>query len=178
LIYNKRNFHNATFCIWTEIDFNEIQNLKLNHTSKSGSGYIFNKEGVFRISNHWGRVSNCRWRLLPLTKFKNQYKIVAFAKWENFFSNDERAKLFYITVEIDSNKVDFQHAQNKNYSGKEVIRNTNDTAKIIRLITYIFKDTSWAKHLNYTDYLKLQKEVIYKLVYEERSWISIKQDYL
>lgn len=178
MIYNKYNFHNATFCIWIEIASSEIETLKINHTSKSGSGYIFNEIGVYRISNHWGRVSNCRWRLIPLSHFKNQNKTIAFAKWNDFLPNDEKAKLFYITINIASKTVNFEHAQNTNYSGKEVLRNANETTKIIRLITDILSDATWAKHLKYNDYNALQKEVIHKLVYEEQSWISIKKNYL
>lgn len=178
MIYNKRNFHNSTFCIWIEVESPEIEKLEINLTSKSGSGYIFIEAGVYRISNHWGRVSNCRWRLIPFSDFKNQNRTIAFAKWSDFLPNDEKAKLFYITVSLDFKTINFEHAQNKNYNGKEFLRNAGETTKIIRLISEILKDANWAKHLKHDNYEALKEEVIHKLVYEEQSWIFIKQNYL
>ena len=61
--YNKTNFHKHTFCIFQEVDFELIKNLKLNFKSKSGSSYYFVENGVYRLSNHWSRVANCKWRL-------------------------------------------------------------------------------------------------------------------
>ena len=61
--YNKTNFHKHTFCIFKEVDFETIQNLKPNYKSKSGSSYFFTDQGVYRLSNHWGRAANCKWRL-------------------------------------------------------------------------------------------------------------------
>jgi hypothetical protein len=161
-----------------EVESSETENLKINLTSKSGSGYIFIEDGVYRISNHWGRVSNCRWRFIPLSAFKNQNKTIAFAKWSDFLPNNEKAKLFYITVSLDFKTINFEHAQNKNYSGKEVLRNAGETTKIIRLISEILSNANWAKHLKHNNYHALQEEVIHKLVYEEQSWIAIKQNYL
>ena len=48
--YNKYNFHNHTFCIWNEVDFDKIKELKINYKSKSGSSYIFTEIGVYRIN--------------------------------------------------------------------------------------------------------------------------------
>ena len=40
-LYNKYNFHNNTFCIWNQVDFEIIEKLKINFKSKSGSTLIF-----------------------------------------------------------------------------------------------------------------------------------------
>ena len=88
--YTKDNFHSHTFCLWKEVLMNEIKDFKINYTSQSGSQYIFKPEGLYRISNHWGRVANCHWRLVPISEFKNQKKTVAFAYWNDFY-----AKIFY-----------------------------------------------------------------------------------
>ena len=61
--YNKTNFHKHTFCIFHEVDFDVVKELKPNYTSKSGSSYYFVESGVYRFSNHWGRAANCKWRL-------------------------------------------------------------------------------------------------------------------
>jgi hypothetical protein len=177
-MYTKHNFHNGTFCIWKEVKKEEIASYKIHYSSKSGSEYFFTETGVYRISNHWGRVSNCRWRLLPLSDFKNQNKTVAFANWDGFLPNDEEAKLFYITVNLPAKEVSFEHAQNKNYSGKEVLRNASDTTKRIQIITEIYREDSWAKYLNYQDYNKLQIEVIEKLINQNKTWLEIKKEYL
>ena len=109
--YTKLNFHSHTFCIWNEVPFETIKDAKISYTSKSGSQYIFSKEGLYRIANHWGRVANCHWRLAPITQFKNQDITVAFANWNNFYSNDDTAKLFFIKINEVSQEVNFFHKE-------------------------------------------------------------------
>ena len=68
--YNKNNFHKHTFCEFTEVDATTISNIEWHYKSKSGSGYCFTEQGVYRISNHWGRAANCRWRLISRASSK------------------------------------------------------------------------------------------------------------
>ena len=100
--YNKTNFHKHTFCEFIEVDTNAIPNIEWHYKSKSGSGYCFTEQGVYRISNHWGRAANCRWRLISSAssntssraKINNSQHRIGYAKWTDFYPNNETEKLF------------------------------------------------------------------------------------
>ncbi len=175
--YNKYNFHNHTFCIWNEVDFVEIKELKINYKSKSGSSYIFTEIGVYRISNHWGRASNCRWRLNSSTNYKNQNTSVGFAKWIDFLPNDETSKLFFIKINFETNQVDFFHKNSSEYDGKTILRNANQTSKIIQNIKIVFNETAWSKHLQFNDLNFLRKEICLELINSEKKLIEIKRTF-
>jgi hypothetical protein len=176
--YSKHNFHKHTFCIWKEVLFDEISNLKISYTSQSGSRYIFTLEGLYRISNHWGRVSNCHWRLIPLNNFKSQNTIVGYANWTDFYSNDDSSKLFFIKIEDKTEEINFYHKQSIDTQNKVVIRNAKDTAKTIRIIKEVMNESDWAKYLKYDDIEILRKEVVNELVNTNKSFLEIKKKYL
>ena len=177
-IYNKLNFHSHTFCIWKEVLFNEINNRKISYKSKSGSQYIFSSDGLYRISNHWGRVANCHWRLIPLDKFKNQNTIVGFARWADFYSNDDRSKLFFIKVDFETGEVNFYHKLNQENQEKVILRNAKETAETIKTIKKVLTQTDWAKYLKYEDLEVFRKKIVNELVYSENRFIEIKRQYL
>lgn len=176
-IYSQKNFHKHTFCLWQEVSFDDIKGLDKNHNSKSGSGYIFVENGVYRISNHWGRVANCRWRLLPLENYKNQQTKVGFASWNDFYMNDEVSKLFFINVDFATNEIHFFHQLSEKYDGKKTLRTASETSKTIKIIKEIMTETSWSKHLEFDDLNVLRKEVIFKLLHTDNSFATIKKDY-
>lgn len=176
--YNKLNFHSYTFCIWKEVEIDEIESLKINYTSKSGSRYIFTSEGLYRISNHWGRVANCHWRLIPLVEFKNQNTTVAFARWTDFYSNDDSSKLFFIKINFVTNEVNFYHKLTLENNEESILRNAKETSKIIRTIKEILTDNSWAKHIKYQDLVVLRNEIILELIKTKKTIIEIKRKYL
>ena len=175
--YSKYNFHSHTFCIWKEVPFADIKDLKINYTSQSGSQYIFSPEGLYRISNHWGRVANCHWRLIPLNEFKSQSTTVGFANWSDFYSNDDASKLFFIQVDWDLKEVNFYHKDSAQKE-KVILRNAKDTAKNIRTIKEVMLQTDWAKYLIYTDLEVLRKEVITALITTNKSFVEVKKAYL
>ncbi len=175
--YNNTNFHSHTFCIWNEVSVAEIQDLKLHFKSKHDSQYYFTTDGVYRHSDHWGRVANCHWRLIPLTHFKNQRNTVAFANWSDFYSNDDSAKLFFIKVNEETQEVNFYHKQTAEITDNEVFRNAKETAKTIRTIKEVLTETDWAKHLNFDDLEKLRKEVVEDLVNSTKTFLEIKKRY-
>lgn len=177
--YTKLNFHKHTFCIWKEVAFTEISDLKISYISQSGSQYIFTAEGLYRISNHWGRVANCHWRLIPLAQFKSQHTIVGFAKWVDFYSNDDTSKLFFIKVDTETREVNFYHKESSsNDQAKVVLRNAKETAKTIKIIKQVLTESDWAKHLKYADLEVLRKEVVSELSNSDRSFLEIKKQYL
>lgn len=175
--YNQKNFHKYTFCLWQEIPFTEIQSLFINHKSKSGSQYIFTTKGVYRISNHWGRAANCRWRLQPLENYKNQQIKVGFAHWTDFYPNNEIENLFFIQVNFNTNEITFNHKAAPAYNKTYTLRNAAQTSKIIKLIKQILTETTWAKHLNYNNIDTLRREIINKLLTTKSSFFDIKKQF-
>lgn len=173
--YTKFNFHSHTFCIWTEVLFETKQDTKINFKSKSGSQYLFTEEGVYRISNHWGRVANCRWRLEPLINYKSQQTKVGYAKWTQFFLNDETSKLFFVKVDFERKEINFYHKESSNYDGKAVLRNVNETAKTIKIIKQVLNETAWSNYLEFQDLTELRKVIVEKLTHSERSFLEIKK---
>lgn len=183
--FNKTNFHKHTFCIFTEVGFDAIKDLKPNYYSNSGSRYYFTIAGVFRVSNHWGRAANCRWKLnsvLKKTTIDENKKLVrykiGFAKWTDFYPNNEQENLFYIEVNFETKSIDFQHKYTANYTENLVCRNANETAKRIKICKEVLLETSWANHLNFTCIKKLRKEIINELCCTNKSFIEIKRNYI
>ncbi len=176
--FNQSNFHKRTFCIWKEVDYLEISDLKINYKSKSGSQYIFSKEGIYRISNHWGRVADCHWRLIPLGLFKNQNITVAYANLVDFHTYDDSAKLFFIRVDITKADVNFYHKDMVLPNEKVLLRDAKETAKTLKIIKEILNDTLWAKYLKYESITDLRRDIIQNLVTSSESFISLKKRYL
>lgn len=178
--YNKTNFHKHTFCEFIEVDTAAIPNIEWYYKSKSGSGYCFTDEGVYRISNHWGRAANCRWRLISSSnsKINNSQNRIGYAKWTDFYPNSETENFFYVEVNFDTKEVTFQHKNNPNYDGKDVLRNAPETAKVIRQIKEILESDTWAKYLDFDDLEVLRKEIILKLIQTSTSFAEIKRSLL
>ena len=176
--YTKFNFHSHTFCIWREVPLVEIDGLKISYTSQSGSQYIFTVKGLYRISNHWGRVANCHWRLVPMSDFKNQSITVAFAHWTDFYANDDGSKLFFVKVNWDTKEVSFYHKLTSEIEENIVLRNAKETAKTIRTIKMVLTQNDWAKYLKYTDFEVLRHEIVAELVNSNKSFLEIKKCYL
>ncbi|WP_288982057.1 hypothetical protein [uncultured Flavobacterium sp.] len=182
--YNKTNFHKHTFCEFREVTFDEISDVIIHHKSKSGSSYSFNDEGVYRISNHWGRAANCRWRLISRassnsnSKINNNQSRIGFAKWVDFYPNNDTEKLFYIEVDFESNDVIFQHKNNPNFDGKSIVRNASETAKVIRQIKEILETTTWASYYEIENIQLTRKKIIESLLKTNLSLAEIKRNIL
>ncbi len=176
--YTRLNFHSHTFCIWKEVPFAQIKALSISYTSQSGSQYIFTPEGLYRISNHWGRVANCHWRLIPLKEFKNQNITVGFAHWTDFYSNDDTSRLFFIRMDWQTHEVNFYHKLSAAENEKLILRNAKETAKTIRTIREVLSQEDWAKHLKYDDFEALRTEVVGELVNSNKTFLEVKKPFL
>jgi hypothetical protein len=173
--------------VFKEVDSNAIQNLKINYSSKSGSSYYFTDEGLYRVSNHWGRAANCRWKLELISSQKSnkmdanlkqvQLK-VGYAKWTDFYPNNEQENLFYVQVNFENKTVDFQHKNNPNYDEKSICRNASDTAKRIKICKEVLLEDNWFKYLIYNTLKELRHKVINELLTTNNSFIDIKRNYL
>ncbi|MFM2214548.1 MAG: hypothetical protein RL427_1811 [Bacteroidota bacterium] len=175
LIYTRFNFHKHTFCVWQEVGLATIAGIPISYTSASGSRYIFSKEGVYRISNHWGRAANCRWRLKVLEGYQNQQTKVGFAFWSDFYSNDDYSLLFYITVDFETNDIRYHHKDFALSQGNAILRNVVGTTKRIALIKQVLTTSDWAKYLSYESFDELRRLVVYDLITTEATFIQIKQ---
>lgn len=176
-IYNKNNFHKHTYCDFQEVVMSEVATLSIDYKSKSGSSYAFTNEGVYRISNHWGRAANCRWRLISSEKIKSQTEKCGFAKWTDFYPNNETEKLFYIEIIWDTQEINFQHKNNTQYDGKAILRTASQTAKRIQTIKEILQTENWAKYLEFDTISILRKKIAHQLIIADDSFIKIKQNY-
>lgn len=165
-----------------------IQHLGIHYSSKSGSQYYFLEEGVYRISNHWGRAGNCRWKLdsssmqLATNSVENKLKQiqhkVGYAKWTDFYPNNEQENLFYLVVNFETKSVDFYHKNNPNYDQKSICRNAAETAKQIKICREVLLEDNWSKHLNYNSLEELRKHIIHDLIYTNFTFIALKRNYI
>lgn len=155
-----------------------IKDLKISFKSKSGSTYITTNIGIYRISNHWGRVANCRWRLDALSDYKNQNTAVGFAKWSDFYPINETSKLYFIKVNFEDNTAEFFHKNSIDYYGKATLRTSSETTKIIKIIKTMLNETSWSKYYEFENYQQLQRELISELIYTEKTFIEIRRKFL
>jgi hypothetical protein len=99
-----------------------------------------------------------------ISKINNSQNRIGYAKWTDFYQNNEIENIFYIEVNFDTNEVTFQHKNNPKYGGKEVLRNASETAKVIRQIKEILESDAWAKYLDCEDIATARKTIIHKLI--------------
>lgn len=176
--YNKTNFHKHTFCIFKQVELSEIENLKMNFKSKSGSNYYFTNDGVYRLSNHWSRVANCRWRLNNYNinnKNQNRTKL-GFANWTDFYEDNDFEKLYFIEI-FDDYAINYFHKNCSNYKPKFQLRTATETAKIVKQIRNLLENDSWAKYIN-GNIDDLRKQIITELITTNKSLLEIKKNYL
>ena len=159
-IYNRSNFHKHTFCIFTEVEIGAIGNSKPDFTSKSGSSYYFTETGVYRRSNHWSRVANCRWRLEGNVSNASRTKL-GFALWSSFHRDNDFEKLYFITVDYQNKTASYNHKATAENTCV-FLRNASETSKTIKQIRNLFETGSWAKYLE-GDIEILRKKIIEKL---------------
>ena len=165
MLYNKHNFHRNTFCEFQEVAISAVDGLKMQYKSKSGSSYYFTEKGVFRLSNHWGRAANCRWRLLPISKSKTNNTIakMGYANWTDFYPNNDNENLFYIEVNWATNEVLFHHKNNPKYND-ERLRNAAETTKVIQKIKKILLNDNWAKYYEFSNLETFKRDFVKELL--------------
>lgn len=168
-------FFKNTFCVFNEIQAPEIEQQKFDYESKSGSCYYFTKEGMYRLSNHWGRLANSKWRLEPLEIETNSKFKWGFAPWTSFYPDNAEEELYFIQPNFSNNTVNYQHKNSPEFDNKALLRNSFETAKKIKQIRNLLTLTSWAKYFEYEDLQELRKEIIQELVYTNTALEEIKR---
>ena len=171
--FNKSNFFKHTFCEFQKVDLSFFNENQFHFKSKAGSQYFYADEGIYRYSNHWGRVANCRWRLLSDEKIKNQDFYVGFAKWAHFYPLNETEKQFYISVDFDKKIVDFHH---KETNEKAFLFFAETAQKKVTQIRKLFVKNKWAKYYD-EDIDVLRRKIINEYINSDKKLQELKQAY-
>jgi hypothetical protein len=169
-----KSFKN-TFCVFHEVLASSIEGMTVQYDSQSGSKYYYTKEGMYRLSNHWGRLANSKWRLEPMEPATDSKFKLGFASWNEFYPDNAIEELYYLEANYESKTVNYQHRNNPNYDKKALLRTSFDTAKRIKQIRNLFELTSWAKYFDYDDIDELRKKIIDDLIFTNETLEEIKR---
>lgn len=170
-----KSFKN-TFCVFQEVVLDKIDGMQVQYDSRSGSKYFYTKEGMYRLSNHWGRLANSKWRLEPLEPETDSKFKVGYACWNEFYPDSQEDKLYYLEANYIKNTVNYQHKNNPVYDSKAILRTSFETAKRIKQIRNLFNLTSWAKYFEYNDIDELRKKIIDELIFTNKTLEEIKRE--
>ncbi len=169
------NSFKNTFCVFQEVLPDQIENLKVQYDSKSGSKYFYTKEGMFRLSNHWGRLANSKWRLEQLEPETDAKFKIGYASWDEFYPDNAEDELYYLEANYTKKTVNYQHKNNPKYDKKAILRTSFETAKKIKQIRNLFNLTSWAKYFVYDDLGELRQQIINELIFTNKTLDEIKR---
>ncbi|MFV5699734.1 hypothetical protein ACM55H_15315 [Flavobacterium sp. ZT3R17] len=172
---NPNSFKN-TFCVFHEEPLDSLKGLSVQYQSKSGSSYYYTTLGMYRLSNHWGRLANSKWRLEPLEPETESKIKLGFALWTNFYPDNAVEKLYYLEANYVKNTVNYQHKNNPNYDNKAILRTSFETTKRIKQIRNLLTLTSWAKYFEYDDLDFLRQQIINELIFTNKSLEEIKRE--
>jgi hypothetical protein len=148
--------------------------LKPNYESEAGSKYFYNEFGMYRLSNHWGRLANSKWRLIPLEiEIDSKFKL-GFAKYESFFPDNDEDAIYYLEYDSEEQTINYNHKNNPEFDGKAVLRTTLETRKRIKQARNIVTLSSWAKYYQ-TDIDLLRIQIINELIFSNKTLDEIKR---
>ncbi len=167
--YSKTNFFKHTFCEFQQIDNFEFPK-DINYKSKSESMYFYTKEGVYRKSNHWGRVANCRWKILAKENYKNQQMVIGFAKWANFYPINSKERIFFIKVNFEEKTAKIQP---KEKNATNHLLTFTEVQKRIKQITHLLKEDRWGVYFD-DDIETLRRKVISDYINSDKTLQEIK----
>ena len=174
---NPNSFKN-TFCVFDEVSMDAINGLKIQFDSKSGSTYYYTIKGMYRLSNHCGRLANSKWRLEPLEPETASKIKLGFAPWDNFYPDNASDELYYLEANYLKNTVSYQHKNNPEFDKKSILRTSLDTTKRIKQVRNIFNLSSWAKYYDYDDLDVLRQKIIDQLILTNKSLEEIKKEFI
>ncbi|MHC9090048.1 hypothetical protein ACXIHB_15290 [Tenacibaculum sp. IMCC1] len=160
--YHKFNFYRSTYCEFEMQNVNFFDDMKAHFQSKSGSYYYYTAEGVFRYSNHWGRVANCRWKIQGIENYKNQNYYVGYANWSDFYPLNSTDKVFYLEVDYTVHKVNIKRVQN-NSEEAHFLMTSGFAHQRLKQIQTLFKEYKWARYYE-EDIETLRRKIIDKLI--------------
>lgn len=175
--FHKFNFFRYTYCNFESKSLSFFEKNTAHYKSKSGSSYFYTKKGVYRYSNHWGRVANCRWKIKGIETYKNQEYYLGFANWNDFYPLNNIDKVFYLTINYTTKQANIQRLS------KEVTINNYFlmTAEFAHLrskqIQKLFKEHKWAAYFE-QDIEELRKQLIDNLTTSTKTLQQLKRELL
>ena len=170
-----KSFKN-TFCVFNEMDIKEIENLMLSYKSESGSSYFYTEMGMFRLSNHWGKLANSKWRLIAMKPETTTKTKLGFANWSDFYPDNNQDLLYYLEADFENNAINYQHKNNPIYDKKAILRTALATTKRIKQARNILLLTNWAKHFEYQNLNELRFKIINELIFSNKTLEEIKKN--
>lgn len=169
------NSFKNTFCVFQEIEIEAIENLPIQFESKAGSRYYYTESGMYRLSNHWGRLANSKWRLEPMQPETQSKMKLGYASWNDFYPDNATEELYYLKANFETKTVSYQHKNNPEYDNKAILRTSFETTKKIKQIRNLFELTSWAKYFDNNDIDDLRQQIINELIFTNKSLDEIKR---
>lgn len=170
--YNQTNFFKHTFCEFKLIDNFEFPE-NTNYKSKSESAYFYTDKGVYRKSNHWGRVANCRWKITANENYKNQQIVIGFANWSDFCPINSSEKLFFIAINFDKKTAKIQQ-DTKNSTNH--LFTFSEAQNRIKQSTHLLNEDKWINYFegNIKD---IKIKIISDFINSNRTLQEIKMTY-
>lgn len=170
--YHRTNFFKHTYCEFEYQSEAILNEQDIHFTSKSGSSYVYTEKGVYRYSNHWGRVANCRWKLNGVGVYENQKYYVGYANWDDFYSLTSNEKAFYLSVDIAEEVISIGKCTKE--TDEEVhLLNLAAVFRKQKEIVAVLNNTKWMQYYD-EDVEELQKKVIHELVNSDKTLQQIK----
>lgn len=171
--YHHFNFFKHTYCEFEQVGNDFFSNIKPHYTSKSGSNYFYTEEGVYRYSNHWGRVANCRWKISGIEDYKNQSYYVGYSNWLDFYPLNNFEKTFYLEWDPENNIPKIYRIK-EGSSSTGYLMTLEFAQKRLKQIKTLFKNYKWAQYYN-QDMAFVREKLIAKLMNSEESLQKLKQ---
>ncbi|MGB1043084.1 MAG: hypothetical protein ACPGU6_06800 [Tenacibaculum sp.] len=171
--YHKFNFFKHTYCEFESKEINFFKDKSAHYQSKSGSLYFYADDGVYRYSNHWGRVANCRWKIKGIENYKNQNYYVGFSKWTDFYPLNDTDKVFYLEANFNTQRAKIKRIKTNEIT--DVYLMTSELAhQRLKQIQTLFKEYKWAKYFD-DDITVVRKKLITSLITSNKTIQQLKQ---
>ncbi|CAL2084548.1 conserved hypothetical protein [Tenacibaculum dicentrarchi] len=172
--FHKFNFFKHTYCEFESKEITFFDDKTPHYKSKSGSLYFYADNGVYRYSNHWGRVANCRWKIQGIEVYKSQDYYVGFANWNDFYPLNNSDKVFYLKVDYTTKQVKIQRLKNEDKSNYFLM--TSEFAhQRLKQIQTLFKEYKWATYFE-QDIDILREIIINKLITSAKAIQELKRE--
>ena len=130
---------------------------------------------MLRLSNHWGKLANSKWRLIALEPETDSKFKLGFAKYDNFFPDNDIEEIYYLEYDSENETVNYNHKNSSTFTGKPILRTTFETRKRIKQARNILTLSSWAKYYE-TDIEILRNQIINELIFSNKTLDEIKRD--
>lgn len=172
--FHKYNFFRYTYCEFESRSIDFFKDKSAHYQSKSGSLYIYADDGVYRYSNHWGRVANCRWKIKGVEDYKSQIYYVGFANWTDFYPLNDTDKVFYLEVDFSLKQVKIKRLK-KEEKNTFFLMTSELAHQRLKQIQRLFKEYKWAAY--YEDNIDDLREVlIHNLITSTKSIQQLKRE--